>query len=275
MDEDNTIHGGASMGDSDEIHGAYAPPRYDDHYLDRLYDGLSHDRFETPLPSGANTPVVLSRNNSHENLTGLLMMDSGRISGAASPLRIPDASSGRWSANRSRASTPALSPPTTSGFSDDELSARLNNHSDYFSTRSGRSARSGSGPSTRTHSPDDLRGEDENLDVNELSKVPSYTTAVRQGTKNLGSTSSLPLYDNGSRSAPESTSVSPRHSPPTSYTMPIMNTGRGGHEGGRSRLWGRSLTTPEVHNVETGSGASGGHLAEVERRIRLLQLRGR
>lgn len=273
MDEDNTIRGSASMNDSSEIHGSYAPPRYDDHYLDRLYDGISHDRFETPLPSGVNTPVVLSRNNSHENLATLSVMDSGRISGTASPLRIPDASSGRWSANRSRTGTPAFSsPPTVGAFSDDELAARLDSHGDYFSSRTGRSTRSGSGPSTRTHSPEDPRGEDENLDVNELSKVPSYTTAVRQGTKNLGSTSSLPQYEDGSRSAPGSTS----NSPPTSYTMPVMNTGRGGHEGGRSRLWGRSFTTSDVNSTDSGSGSSvTGHLAEAERRIRQLQLRGR
>lgn len=268
MDEDNTIRSNSSMNDSNEIHGAYAPPRYDDHYLDRLYDGISHDRFETPLPSGVNTPVALSRNNSHENLASP-MTDPARISGAASPLRIPDAGSGRWSANRSRITTPALSLPGT--FSNDELAARLSSYgaSEYFSSRPGRFTRSESGPSSRTHSPEDLRSEDEKLDINRLSKVPSYTTAVRQGTKNLESTSSLPQYENGSRSAPGSTSNSPRHSPPTSYTMPVIHTGRGGHEGSRSRLWGRRFTANDTHNVNTE-----GHI-DVDRRVRVLQLRGR
>lgn len=277
MDEDNVIHVSSCRNDSDEIHGSYAPPRYDDHYLDRLYEGISHDRFETPLPSGANTPAVLSRNNSHESLTAQPVLDSGRISGTASPLRIPDASSGRWSANR--ASIPASSSPPTAGtFSDDELIARLDGHQgDYFSSRPGRTAAT-SGPSTRTHSPEDLRGEDEGLDVNELSKVPSYSTAMRQGTKNLGSTSSLPQYEGGSRSAPESTTATPRHSPPTAYTMPVMSTGRGGHEGVRSRLWGRTFTTSDTHSTDTGAGGAGGHStgpADTERRIKLLQLRGR
>lgn len=292
MAEDNVIHDNSSMEDSEDIHGAYAPPRYDDHYLDRLYEGIPHDRFETPLPSGANTPAVLSRSNSHENLGALSMMDSGRISGTASPLRIPDAGSGRWSVNRSRVTTPGFSSPPTvaGGFSDAELVARLSGHhqsGDYFSSRTGRSTTSG--PSTRSHSPEDhSRGEEEELDLNELSKVPSYTTAVRQGIRNLSTRSNLPQYEDGTRSNPESTTNTPRHSPPTSYTMPVVNTGRGGHEGRGSRLWGRSLTANDVHNtVETNVGHGHGHgftgglsgisagLADAERRIRLLQLRGR
>lgn len=272
MDEDNTIRGNGS---SDEIHGAYAPPRYDDHYLDRLYDGISRDRFETPLPSGANTPAVLSRNNSHENLAVLSITDPARVSGAVSPLRIPDTSPSRWPTNRYRISTSVpLAPPTAGTFSNDELAARLNSHEmdDNLLSRPGRFTRSG--PSTRAHSPEDLHGEDENLDFNKLSKVPSYTTAVRQGTKNLESTSGLPQYENGSRSAPESTSNSPRHSPPAPYTMPVMNTGRDGHEGSRSRLWGRRLTTSDTHNVDASSTNSEGHL-DVDRRVRMLQLRGR
>lgn len=272
MDEDNTIRG---SGSSDEIHGAYAPPRYDDHYLDRLYDGISRDRFETPLPSGSNTPAMLSRNNSHDNLRALSMADFGRISGVVGLPRIPSTNPGSWSANRHRISTPTLSSSPMAGtFSDDELAARLNSHGDYFSNRPGSVARGGSGSGSRTHSPEDLRSGDEDLDVNKLSKVPSYTTAVRQGTKNLESTSSLPLYENGSRSAPESTSNSTGHSPPTSYTMPVMSTGRGDHEGNRSRLWGRRITTSDTHNVDTIYANAEGRF-EVDRRVRMLQLRGR
>lgn len=274
MDEDNTIRG---SGSSDEIHGAYAPPRYDDHYLDHLYDGISRDRFETPLPSGSNTPATLSRSNSHDNLGALSMTDSGRISDAAGLPRIPSNNPGSRSTNRHRISTPALSSPPMAGtFSNDELAARLNSHGvgDYFSNRPGGVARGRSGPGSRTHSPEGLYGRDGELDVNKLSKVPSYTTAVRQGTKNLESTSSLPQYENGSRSAPESTSNSTGHSPPMSYTMPVMSTGRGGHEGNRSRLWGRRVTTSDTHNVDTIYANAEGR-SEIDRRVRMLQLRGR
>lgn len=276
MDEDNTIRGNGFMNDSDEIHGTYAPPRYDDHYLDRLYDDISRDRFETPFHSGANTPAVLSRNNSNDNLAALSMMDSGRISGVVSPLRISSTSPGRWPANRYRISTPTLSPPMAGTFSNDELTARLNSHDtgDYFSSRPGRFARGGSGPSSRTHSPENLHGGNEELDFNKLSKVPSYTTAVRQGTKNLESISSLPQYDNGSSSAPKSTSNSPRNSPPALYIMPVMSTDRGGQEGSRSRLWGRRFTTSDTDSVDTSYSNAGGHL-DVDRRVRVLQSRGR
>lgn len=270
MDEDNTIRG---SGSNDEIHGAYAPPRYDDHYLDRLYDGISRDRFETPLPSGSNTPATLSRNNSHDNLGVLSRTDSGGISSVVGLPRIQSTNPGSRSANRHSISTPALSSPPMAGtFSNDELAARLN--SDYFPNRPGSVARGRSGPSPRTHSPEDLHDMDGELDVNKLSKVPSYTTAVRQGTKNLESTSSLPQYENGSRSAPVSTPNSTGHSPPTSYGMPLMSTGRGGHEGNRSRLWGRRIATSDTHNVDTIYANAEGRL-EADRRVRMLQLSDR
>lgn len=277
MDEDNTIRSNSFMNDSDEIHGAYAPPRYDDHYLDRLYDGISRDRFETPFPSGVNTPAVLSRNNSNDNLAALSVMDSRRISGVVSPPRVPSTSPGRWPTNRYRISTPTLpSPPMAGAFSNDELTARLNSHGtgDYFSSRPRRFARGGSGPSSGTHSPEDLNGGNEELDFNKLSKVPSYTTAVRQGTKNLESTSSLPQYDNGNSSALKSTSNSPRNSPPRSYAMPVMSTERVGQEGSRSRLWGRRFTTNDTESVDTSYSDAGGHL-DVDRGVRVLQSRGR
>lgn len=49
-----------------------APPCYNDHYLDALYSHFPTDTFESPFASGANTPLVLSRNNSVENLAAAL-----------------------------------------------------------------------------------------------------------------------------------------------------------------------------------------------------------
>lgn len=57
-----------------------APPSYGLHNLDALYQHLP-SLFETPFASGANTPLLLSRNNSVENLA---------------LHALPDASSGRW-----------------------------------------------------------------------------------------------------------------------------------------------------------------------------------
>jgi len=189
-----------------------APPRYDEHYLDRLYDGISYDH-ETPLPSGANTPRILSRSNSTEDLGALANL-------ATSPLRIPDVNSRHWHrGSRSVGATPVAtpsvgSPPLLSSAAGDEVG-------DYFSQGNvAAQPTNGSGPpsphprseqSTRTSSPDH-----EPVNLTELSRVPSYTTAMRSNTRNLTDAAELPGYEQGNyRSAPVSPQLSPtsNHAP--------------------------------------------------------------
>ncbi|KAL7273571.1 hypothetical protein RUND412_003556 [Rhizina undulata] len=280
MDDDNVIHGNSSS--SDSIHDTYAPPRYDDHYLDRLYEDIPHDHFETPLPSGANTPMLLSRNNSSENLA-MLSLD-GRTSGHATPLRIPDANSGRWSANMSRVATPAISSPPRggAGFTDDELMTTLAN-GDYFSRNGGAaSVHSRSGPSTRAHSPEGSHHDDEALHLSVLSKVPSYSTAVRTGIRNLDTSNSLPKYEESDVTPPsQSAPVTPRHSPTISHALPVDPRARATR---RSNTLG-GMSTTSIPSIEVGdrrstdlsgpSHRSSDGLFDFERRIRLLQLRSR
>jgi len=203
-----------------------APPRYDEHYLDRLYENLPRDNFDTPLPSGANTPMLLSRNNSIDNLASLANIE---------PIRLPDANSGRWRNSSHGSTTPTSTPGTALPTTSDDTHT-----GDYFSSHthtphSGRSSRAPSPPP-----PPPL--------LEDLSRVPSYTTAVRTGTRNL---TDVPLYEDGGmdisvRSAP----VSPQGSPPSEGGFLNMS---------RPRLLGRTSTgSRHYHHRNHGEEESEG-----------------
>jgi hypothetical protein len=185
MDDTNRIPSDSVAGDSEEL--INAPPRYDEHYLDRLYENVSQNDFETPLPSGATTPH-LSHNSSVENLASLTLAG------------LPDANSRRWTAPDS-----TLSPAHSEDGSVPD---------GYFSP-------------ARTPSPD----------LESLSRVPSYTTAVRTGTRNLCDAASLPIYDGGDAHAIRSAPVSPHNSPGSGNMFPPSLTG-----GSRPGMSSRSTT---------------------------------
>ena len=221
MGEDNVVHGVTSS-EGLVLHQNQAPPRYGDHCLDRLYQGLPLDHYETPmhtpLSSRPNSPN-LSRQNSSENLVTYSGGDPGR-SGSYTPPRVPG------HRNTSSTSPSLLSPASPSRTMAEEVAARLSQcgNEDYFSRpveSIGHIARH-SGPSTGAHSPDELR--EGGVDLGALSKVPSYSTAIRSGTRNLSSASNLPTYHNGFYSAPTSLTTSPRGSPPSPPLMPIMHS---------------------------------------------------
>ncbi|KAI5849716.1 hypothetical protein BZA05DRAFT_339212 [Tricharina praecox] len=202
MDDTNRIPSDAPETSTDTL--ANAPPRYDEHYLDRLYENVRHDSFDTPLPSGANTPMPLSRNPSSDNLGSL-------VGGHVEPIRLPDASSRRWTVGSSASDR---GPP-----SDADTST----------------------PQSRTPTPPLLAPPA----MEDLSRVPSYTTAVRTGTRNLCTESTLPLYDQcdatphamSVRSAP----ASPQNSPP----------GMGHMFSSRPRMMARN-TTGDLSSTSAG-----------------------
>jgi hypothetical protein len=212
MNENNRIPSNVDIGEESTL--VNAPPRYDEHYLDRLYDGISYDH-ETPLPSGANTPRILSRSNSTEDLGAL-------ANPATSPLRIPDVNSRHW--HRGSHSVGAT-PPLPSSAAGDEAG-------DYFSQGNGvAQPTNGSEPpsphprseqSTRTSSPDH-----EPVNLTELSRVPSYTTAMRSNTRSLGDAAELPGYEQGNyRSAPVIPQLSPTSNHAARPWAPVRsNTG--------------------------------------------------
>ncbi|KAG0639464.1 hypothetical protein HOY80DRAFT_86908 [Tuber brumale] len=269
MGEDNIVHGTPLSGGL-ALNQSQAPPRYDDHYLDRLYQGLPQDHYETPthtpLPSVSNSPN-LSQQSSSENLATYSAGDSGRP-GSPAPPGIPSHRS------TGGAGAPLVSPASSSRAMVEEVVARLSHRGgeDYFSRPvepSGHTARCGR-PRTGAHSPDKAR-EDE-VDLGALSKVPSYSTAVRSGTRNLSSTSSLPTYDEGLRSAPASLAASPLNSPPISSTLPTMHSGRDGSD---RQISGGALGSDHTGGDSDSSRAVHSPITEAERRLRGFQLRGR
>ena len=213
--------------------------------------------------------MSLSRQNSSENIAGPHPADQGRALGS-------DASPRRRSRGGIAPLTALSVPPASVG--EEEVPARFDHGGvDYPTGPTGSPATSGGGtprhvsiPNTRAHSPDGPRVE--GLDVEALSKVPSYTTAVRTGTWNLDPVASLPTYEgSGSGSRPASRSSSPGHSAPSSSATHLDRSGNDGH---RSSFLGWSH---HHGGSDAGSGSSGGHsfLAEAERRLKLLQLRGK
>src|SRR5947207_693068 len=66
--ENNEVPATGNPGDFDDTLESAAPPRYDEHQYDRLFEGIDQDDFTSPAHSQAATPQVLSRSGSVENL---------------------------------------------------------------------------------------------------------------------------------------------------------------------------------------------------------------
>jgi hypothetical protein len=220
MDDTNTIP--STLDTSSSEIDASAPPRYDLHtldpsYVDTLYSNIPMASFDTPLPSAFNSPVM-SRANSSDNLASLasvaesteemdadsypatpvyssseprspMVLDSPASTAPSgiTPLTLPPANSDRWHRPQHRSTSP------------DEIT-------DYL-RRSGNSSRassprreSGNGGLTAAQ-------------LETISRVPSYNTALKSVTKNLVDT---PAYEDvvglgmGVRSAPGSPTLRPR-----------------------------------------------------------------
>lgn len=244
MDDNNRIPSSREYqeGTQEELN---APPMYQEHYFDQLYDSISP--FQTPMPSGPNTPMVLSRSNSTEDLAGVA------VSMPTSPLRIPEASSRRWH-SRSTGNTPA----TTPGINSPGTEGGGGGGGDYFSQVAPSSNASRSGPSTRAPSPE-VPSEVPNMES--LSRVPSYSTAVRIGPRNLA-IDDVPHYEPGAfGSAPASAEHSPATSPPnTPHTRPKLpgrsSTGGMLHRHGRSHDIGHRSTR---ESMDAGHRPNGSH----------------
>lgn len=195
MDDSNRIPGDLAVS-TDALDGlANAPPRYDEHYLDRLYEGVPHSSFDTPVPSGSNTPATLSRTSSMENLAL-----------AIEPLRLPDAGSHSWESpppGNSSSPTTGPSTPTTSTAPPTTDEPHAGAGGDYFSSCFHQPA-----PAPAPAMPA-LPARV----LQDLSRVPSYTTAVRSGTRNL---TDAPLYEEGASAAlgMRSAPASPQNSSP-------------------------------------------------------------
>ncbi|ANB12374.1 Rod1p [Sugiyamaella lignohabitans] len=188
-----------------------APPNYEDHVYDRLWNGIPTPSLESPEGSVASTPRLRSRRNSldHDHLM-MTALDPAQRSQLAAGLRALElqqqASSGSQTpgvgTNHSSASQSGDNSRTPSGANTPHFGpSDYFSHGSHFSPEISHLSRVGT-PVLTPRTPD--------IDINLLSKVPSYSTAVRDGNASDGEWA--PDYEPGN--GPSSTS------PP--LTMPSL-----------------------------------------------------
>lgn len=194
----------------------HAPPLYGEHILDQLYADIEQSGIMTPAPqSGMNTPFYSqSRAGSSENLASLsgVATDIGAVPPAALTHRLQNLNSSsrnssflrRHPGSGSGDVTPAY-PPHPHG-SENRISGYFDSHSTPLSRRTSEEDEhprneNHSGVTSGRHSPE----HDEFLSINELSKVPSYSTAIKTPLARNSSymDTSLPNYE-AALSAPPS-----------------------------------------------------------------------
>ncbi|KAK2014242.1 arrestin domain-containing protein [Colletotrichum eremochloae] len=168
-----------------------APPGYGEHVLDQLYEDVDMSGFQTPgVQSGFSSPFYAqSRAGSSENLASLAMMGGHGIAPAALSSRLQSVSL----------------DPTHRNTSFNSLNAITEDVPAPTSIPTGASSQSHSTALTRQNSAEDHpnmhssgRASPEHLDFTDmatLSKVPSYTTAVKTPLRRgAGSSDALPDY---------------------------------------------------------------------------------
>ncbi|KAH7319761.1 arrestin domain-containing protein [Stachybotrys elegans] len=207
--------------------GPVAPPGYGEHVLDQLYADVDMSGFRTPgfatpgfaspgMQSGVNSPLYAqSRTGSVENLAA--MADSMAITPAALQSRLANVSLDPSNRTTSYMSVHAALSGVNSGFNSGMASptghgGRPTRH-DIASgsrTRSNSHSNSGEDMSGRT-SPDHLE-----IDLADLSRVPSYATAVRTPARSQ-TMSSLVLPD-------YITALSTPRTPPTETVNDPLST---------------------------------------------------
>lgn len=210
----------------DEIYAA--PPLYGEHQFDQLYSAVDPSGYFTPgVASEAHTPFgTHSRNISNENLASLDALTNGNVSAFALRRRLDNLHENGSSANMSGSpdheSDEHQSRPHSSSlgeyFSNDpQINGRRERNSPGSGTLSRRTSEEDE-PMSGAHTP-----HAHYMEVEDLCRVPSYTTAVKQTTRTPVS-GDLPDYN--SATSPLS---SPRNSPPT-VTAPRpahVRSGRG------------------------------------------------
>lgn len=168
-----------------------APPGYGEHVLDQLYDEVDMSGLQTPgVQSGMNSPFYgHSRAGSAENLNA--MMNSNAVPPAVLSTRLENMTLDPSNRNQSFNSTTSHSTGTTTPY----MNFQPSDHSSHTSPPQ-------SAPLSRSNSGE---GEDrsghqtpEHVDfpeLSELSKVPSYATAVKTPARPLTSLDSCTLPD--------------------------------------------------------------------------------
>ncbi|KAI0133562.1 arrestin domain-containing protein [Xylariales sp. AK1849] len=248
-----------------------APPGYGLHVLDQLYDDLDPSGIMTPAgaQSGFASPFYSqSRAGSSENLAALA---NSAVTPAALSSRLQSVSldpSHRNSSFTSAGSHSGTATPYLHLNDDHHTAESSQRHSTELSRQTSAEEHSGevSGHSTPPEHVD-------NLDLEQLSKVPSYTTATRTPlprTPSFVGSLALPDYQTA-MSAPNSPTRTVLHDPLATITegSQVGSTGTTGHTRPTSttRRSNSSIGFSYLHHITNGDSHG-------ERRLRLLQSRG-
>ena len=203
---------------------SHAPPLYGEHVLDQLYADMDQPGFMTPAPqSGMNTPYnALSRAGSSENLAslgGTAAPPNGAVPPAALSSRLQNLNTGshnnsflrRQVGSGSGGNTPHSAPHNDEGsYFDNNHSS---NHSNPLSRRtSEEEVHHASNLTSGQHTPEHVDHSDPGYTAS-LSKVPSYSTAVKAPVRGMSYTDAgaLPNYETATSMppSPERTFSSP------------------------------------------------------------------
>jgi arrestin-related trafficking adapter 4/5/7 len=272
---------------------AHAPPLYGEHILDQLYADIDPSGFRTPAPqSGMSTPYgnqSRSRSGSNENMPSMDGIAGTEVRPDALSSRLQNLDVGLSSSSRNSSSlfrrgnasgsggnTPLRhgygstgsmqnSVPRSFDHFPDESSLPRSNPLSRRTSEDENIDGQGSGRTTGRHTP-------EHIDYSEidLSKVPSYTTAIRAPARGMSYTEAeaLPNYE---------TAISAPPSPQGGYTTlatvaetpttEVNENSTSNVSGGRPRnpLAGMGLTLHRGHSMD----------ADASRRLHLLQARAR
>nr|XP_036587019.1 arrestin [Colletotrichum truncatum]KAF6797749.1 arrestin [Colletotrichum truncatum] len=247
-----------------------APPGYGEHVLDQLYEDVDMSGFQTPgfqtpgIQSGFSSPFYAqSRAGSSENLASLAMMNGHGVAPAALSSRLQnvslDPSQRNTSFNSLNAITEDVAAPTSAptGHSSQTHSAALTRHNSAEDHPNSHSS--------GRNSPEHL----DFPDMATLSKVPSYTTALKTPARVRGQAGeALPDYF----SAMSAPNTPPATDAPLADPLSMIPEHQGGAgsepttPGGSHRSWHRpaSMTTL-LHAAQGGE----------DRRLHLFQGRER
>ncbi|KAK0707561.1 hypothetical protein B0H67DRAFT_497009 [Lasiosphaeris hirsuta] len=191
LDEEGNLVRQLPVGATNEEVAAIAPPGYGEHVLDQLYEDIEPSGLQTPgIQSGFSSPLNgHSRSGSSENLAAMLSM---AVTPAALSSRLQNMALDPSHRNNSHNSMNMVASSTTAGRVSGGGTPR---HHD-----SPQSSAPPSAPLTRQNSDEHASGADspEHLDITEiteLSKVPSYQTAVKTPVRAIVHTAGFSLPD--------------------------------------------------------------------------------
>ena len=177
---------------------SHAPPLYGEHILDQLYAGMDQPGLITPAPqSGMNTPFYNhSQTGSSENIASVngSLDPNGVITPAALSSRLQNlditSRNGGFSRMQQVLHSGGNTPHLEAGLSDSPHPAAYSN---ILSRRTSEEEEHNSGVSNLTsgrHTPEHI----DFSELGDLSKVPSYSTAVRAPIPSTTSPAALPDY---------------------------------------------------------------------------------